>query len=133
MKYYVASGITNTERVNIVADALNHRGHTRTYDWTTHGDVSAADDEKKKLVAGTEAQAVKDAELVILLLPGRFFTHADLFISISSAENKRIVLWSENDAPFHADGPFCVFYFHPSVERLVCSFDDLIGYINSNF
>lgn len=128
MKYYVASGIPNAKRVNLVAEALNARGHERTYDWTTHGDVSKTDCGRKRAVAETEARAVADAELVVLLLPGRFGTHAELGVAIASSANKRILLWSETEAPFSGEDGFCVFYHHPAVTRLVCPFEGLLEY-----
>ena len=131
MKYYVASGIPNAERVNLVADALNARGHERTYDWTTHGDVSKTDYGRKRAVAETEARAVADAELVVLLLPGRFGTHAELGVAIASSANKRILLWSESSAPFDGTEGFCVFYHHPAVERFVGPFDEFLHYLSA--
>lgn len=131
MKYYVASGVPNAERVNIVAGALNSLGHTRTYDWTKHGSVADAPADQKRAVAATEADAVSEAELVVLLLPGRFGTHAELGIAIATCKNKRILLWSETDAPFDGEDGFCVFYHHPHVERLVCSFDDLLSLLKT--
>ena len=131
MKYYVASGVPNAQRVNIVADTLNRRGHTRTYDWTTHGSVADAPADVKREVAATEAVAVASAELVVLLLPGRFGTHAELGVAIATCHNKRILLWSETETPFSGDSGFCVFYHHPNVERLVCSFDDLLSLIKT--
>ncbi len=127
MKYYVASGVPNAARVNIVADELNRLGHTRTYDWTKHGSVAEAPADVKRTVALTEAAAVTEAELVVLLLPGRFGTHAELGVAIATCANKRILLWSETEAPFSGDNGFCVFYHHPSVERLVCTFDELLS------
>lgn len=132
MKYYVASGVPNAERVNIVADALNQLGHTRTYDWTTHGSVANAPADKKRAVAATEAAAVAEAELVVLLLPGRFGTHAELGVAIATCDNKRILLWSETEAPFSGDAGFCVFYHHPSVERIVCPFEELLAYLQQS-
>ena len=126
MKYYVASGVSNAERVNVIADALNRKGHVRTYDWTRHGSVADAPAEQKRTVAETEAKAVQEAELFVLLLPGRFGTHAELGLAIASCSNKRILLWSETDAPFTGESGFCVFYHHPAVERIVCPFDALI-------
>ena len=121
----------NAERVNIVAEALNRRGHTRTYDWTKHGSVADAPADIKRSVAATEAASVAEAELVVLLLPGRFGTHAELGIAIATGANKRILLWSETDTPFSGDTGFCVFYHHPKVERLVCSFDDLLSLLKT--
>jgi len=129
MRFYVGSSVFNAERVNRAARALEASGHTRTYDWTTHGDVSAAPDERKRVVAATEAQAVLDAELVVLLLPGRFGTHAELGAAIGARDGKRILLWSETDAPFSGADGFCVFYHHPSVERFVCPFDAFLSYL----
>ena len=126
MKFYVASGVSNAEKVNQAAAALTAAGHQRTYDWTTHGDVSKADPAFKRHVASSESHGVLDAELVVLLLPGRFGTHAELGMALASAENKRILLWSESPAPFDGTEGFCVFYHHPAVERVVCHFEELL-------
>ena len=126
MKYYVASGVSNAEKVNQAAAALNAAGHQRTYDWTGHGDVSKADPEFKRHVAASESMGVLEAELVVLLLPGRFGTHAELGMALATADNKRILLWSETPAPFDGTEGFCVFYHHPAVERVVCPFEELL-------
>ena len=131
MKFYVASGVPNAARVNQAAQVLAARGHERTYDWTKHGDVSAESPERKREVAKTEAQAVLEAELVVLLLPGRFGTHAELGIAIASSANKRILLWSESSAPFDGEQGFCVFYHHPAVERFSGPFDEFLGYLST--
>ena len=133
MKFYVASGVENAERVNAAAAVLAARGHTRTYDWTTHGSVSAAPQEKQRLVAEAEARAVQEAELVVLLLPGGRGTHAELGLSIASAGNKRILVFSESEAPFSGADGFCVFYHHPAVERIVCPFDALLERLKQEF
>lgn len=133
MRYYVASAVSNAARVNEVAAILNAAGHTRTYDWTSHGDVSAMDGDFQRSVAAREAQAVLDAELVVLLLPGRFGTHAELGLSIASYQNKRILLWSETPAPFSAEGPFCVFYHHPAVERHTGGFENFKSFLRDMF
>lgn len=126
MKFYVASGVSNAEKVNLAAAALKESGHERTYDWTTHGDVSKTPDERKREVAANESRGVAEAELVVLLLPGRFGTHAELGIALATAEHKRILLWSETSAPFDGSEGFCVFYHHPAVERIVCPFEELL-------
>lgn len=131
MKFYVASGVPNAARVNEAAAVLAARGHDRTYDWTRHGDVSAESPERKCEVAKTEAQAVLDAELAVFLLPGRFGMHAELGVALSSAANKRILLWSESTAPFDGEQGFCVFYHHPAVERFSGSFDAFLQYLSA--
>jgi hypothetical protein len=126
MNYYVASGVSNAEKVNLAAAALTAAGHTRTYDWTTHGDVSKETSNRKREIAALESRGVTEAELVVLLLPGRFGTHAELGIALATSENKRILLWSESSAPFDGAEGFCVFYHHPAVERVVCPFEELL-------
>ena len=127
MTFYVASGVKNAARVNQAAAVLSGNGHQRTYDWTKHGDVSAEPYARKQEVAALEAQAVLDAELVVLLLPGGFGTHAELGLSIASSAHKRVLLWSETSAPFDGAEGFCVFYHHPAVQRIVCPFEELLA------
>lgn len=129
MKFYVASGVGNAEKVNQAAAVLEAGGHVRTYNWTTHGDVSQTPDERKREVASNESRGVAEAELVVLLLPGRFGTHAELGIALATAANKRILLWSQTSAPFDGAEGFCVFYHHPAVERVVCSFEELLDHL----
>ncbi len=126
MKFYVASGVPNAEKVQRAAAVLTAAGHERTYDWTRHGDVSKTPPERKREVAGLEARGVAEAQLVVLLLPGRFGTHAELGVALATSANKRILLWSESSAPFDGAEGFCVFYHHPAVERIVCPFDELL-------
>lgn len=126
MKFYVASGVSNAEKVNQAAAALTAAGHERTYDWTTHGDVSKADQSFKQHVAASESRGVLDADLVVLLLPGRFGTHTELGMALATSDHKRILLWSETPAPFDGTEGFCVFYHHPAVERVACPFEELL-------
>ncbi len=131
MKFYVASGVQNAEKVNRAAGALESNGHVRTYDWTKHGDVSRESPERKRAVAAAETQAVADADLVVLLLPGRFGTHAELGVAVATRAGKRILLWSETDAPFQGSQGFCVFYHHPAVERFCCPFEEFLTYLGT--
>ncbi len=131
MKFYVASGVTNAEKVNRAAGVLTASGHTRTYDWTKHGDVSKTPPERKREVAALESRGVAEAELVVLLLPGRFGTHAELGIALATGGNKRILLWSETSAPFDGTEGFCVFYHHPAVERFVCPFETFLDLLKT--
>lgn len=125
MKYYLASGVENANRVNEAAAVLNANGHERTYDWTTHGSVAHAEEIFKTHVAATEAQAVADAELVAVLLPGAKGTHAELGMALAG-NAKRVLIWSESAAPFDGTEGYCVFYHHPKAERFTGPFDDFL-------
>ncbi len=133
MQYYVASAITNASRVNEVADLFNAKGYRRTYDWTKHGSVAGAASEMQGSVALQELHGVMSAELVVLLLPGRFGTHAELGAALASSQNKRILLWSEDASVFDGGDRFCVFYHHPAVERHSGAFPDFLQYLRTAF
>lgn len=131
MTFYVASGIANFARVNEVAALLSANRHTRTYDWTTHGSVKDAPDDRKRTVASAEAQGVAGADLVVLLLPGAKGTHAELGLAIAHDRVKRIIVWSESPEPFDGSDGFCVFYHHPKVERVSGSFAELSALVSA--
>ncbi len=138
MRFYIASGIKNGERVSQLSRVLKGRGHELTYDWTERGDIRSEGESIMSEVAFNELRAVRDAELVIVLLPGGAGTHTELVVAIATRSNKRILIWSEEGAEFCGDERTCTFYFHSSVERIVCPFEELIQrldseYIDSNF
>ena len=67
----------------------------------------------------------------MLLLPGGKGTHTELGLAIASAGRRRIIVWSEDPAPFDGSGEFCVFYHHPRVERVVCPFQELLSLLSA--
>ena len=125
MRFYISSGIDNHARVSELASVLTGRGHEQTYDWTEHGDIRREGERVMSEVAFNELRAVRDAELLLVLLPGGKGTHTELGLAIATRSNKRIIIWSETGDEFIADERTCMFYFHPSVERLVCPFEEL--------
>lgn len=132
MRFYIATGLKNAAKAKQAVDVLRRNGHELTYDWTEHGDVRSLGAEKMEEVAFNEVRAVRDAELFVALLPGGFGTHTELGVAIASRSNKRVILWSETGGEFNSPSETCAFYFHPAVERLVCSFDELIEILNND-
>lgn len=130
MNYYIASGLENAQRVRFAAEALC--AHTRTYDWTTHGDIRTHGPERMRTVAGSELAAVLDADLVLVLLPGGKGTHTELGAALASYRpSRRLIVWSETGVEFDAGcgsthPSVCAFYFHPQVERWSCPFETLL-------
>ena len=125
MRFYISSGMENRERVAELAAVLKGRGHELTYDWTEHGDVRREGETVMSEVAFNELRAVRDAELLLVLLPGGKGTHTELGLAIATRSNKRIIIWSATGEEFICDERTCAFYFHPCVERLVCPFEEL--------
>lgn len=132
MRFYIATNISNAAGASKLAEVLSRNGHERTYDWTTHGDVRHEGNGRMGEVAFNEIRAVRDAEFVVVLLPGDDGTHTELGVAIASRSNKRILVWSETDEAFNDAGKTCRFYFHPAVERLCCPFDDLISLLDTD-
>lgn len=126
MRFYIASGLENIHRVQLVGEKLRSLDHEISYDWTQHGDVRDKGVEMLNTVAGNETFAVIDSGCVLILLPGGRGTHTELGIALASRSNKRIILWSETGREFNSDEYTCAFYHHSAVKRLVCSFEELL-------
>ena len=126
MRFYIASSTKNLEMAAALAGVLRSRGHEQTYDWTQHGDIREEGELMMSEVAFNELRAVRDAEMLIVLLPGGGGTHTELGVGIATRNNKRIVIWSESGDEFSDPDKTCAFYFHPSVERIVCPFGELL-------
>lgn len=125
MKIYVASGLENRARAAALIRHIKACGHFVTYDWTQYGDVRGNGETAMRATACSEVEGVSSAELLIVLLPGGKGTHTELGIALATRANKRIWLWSENAAVFGGGDATCVFYHHPSIEHLSCSFASL--------
>lgn len=132
MRFYIATALKNAERVKRVAETMIRNGHEQVYDWTEHGDIRHEGKERMCEVAFNEIRAVRDAELVLVLLPGGFGTHTELGAAIASRSNKRIILWSETGDEFNSDGNTVGFYFHSAIERVVCEFDKLLEILDAD-
>lgn len=140
MKYYIASGFTNIEPVRALKKRLDEIGWEHTYDWTVEQGTTFEE------TAQLEINAVSEADVVIVLLPGGRGTHAELGCAIgqtllgkalveegiAESAERRIVLYSATpDQDFGTQYPgCCIFYHHPLVERftdLDVMFGSLIG------
>lgn len=132
MRFYIATGLVNAEHARKAAEVLRRNGHEQTYDWTTHGDIRHEGAERMSEVAFNELRAVRDAELVVALLPGGQGTHTELGVALATRSNKRIILWSETGDEFAFDNRTCTFYFHPAAERVVCPFEELLEILNTD-
>lgn len=126
MRFYISTGIVHLERAAELAAVLEKRGHELTYDWMASGDIRREGGVRMSEVAFNELRAVRDAELVVVLLPGGKGTHVELGQAIATRGNKRIIVWSEHGDEFSFDERTCVFYFHSCIERVTCPFEELI-------
>ena len=132
MRFYIATGLGNAPLAIRLANVLISHGHELTYDWTAHGDVRFLGSQRMSEVAFNEFRAVRDAELVVVLLPGGSGTHTELGAAIATRSNKRVILWSATGDEFRYDSRTCVFYYHPAAERIVCPLEVLLELFDSD-
>jgi len=124
MKYYIATGLERAKAHNIVRDALNDLGHEITYDWTVHGSVQKTSLSRLKEVGHLELQAVKDADFVVVLLPGGNGTHTEFGLTI--AYNKPVFLHASDSKFLELGDETCAFYHLNHVTQMKGSVEDMV-------
>lgn len=121
MRFYIAGGTNNAQRIQEINEALSRNGHI-----ITSPDAAGTDYDALFESAYKKVFSVTDADFVLLLLPGSFETHVQLGLSLASRNNKRIVLWSETGEEYAEGENACAFYHHTAVERRSGSFEELL-------
>lgn len=117
MKFYIASKLENAENVIRIANVLKARGWIHTYDWTKHGSVQKEGEQRIKEVAQNEIRGVKNADIVIVLLPGGRGTHAEL--GAANVLDIPVFIHASDDSLFLQDGNTCAFYWNSNVTRVI--------------
>lgn len=121
MKYYIATRLERHAEHNKLRNRMFEAAHELTYDWTHHGPVFRDGLARIREVAELELKGVKEAHLVIVLLPGGRGTHAELGMALSAGIP--VLLHSEDAAFFRASPETCAFYHHPLCHGLHSAFD----------
>src|SRR5262249_46847856 len=85
----------------------------RTFAWTAE---AAFDRAHYSETAVAELAGVKDADVLIVLLPGGYGTHVE--IGAALALEKRVVMHAPDKVTLDTPYP-CVFHYHPNVTRLI--------------
>ncbi len=110
MKLYVATGFERADKASEVMEALRSLGHTITFDWTVYRpmvlDGWKPDPEQLEGIASEEVEAVKDADALIVLLPGGKGTHVELGVAL--AMRKPVCIFGD-------EARSVPFYLHSSV------------------
>ncbi|WP_440602580.1 nucleoside 2-deoxyribosyltransferase [Bacillus sp. GB_SG_008] len=92
MKFYIASTFTNKPLVHFVADKLKQAGWIHTYDWTKN--EKATNKLELERIGQAEKQAVREADVFLLLLDGGKGSHTEFGMAL--AWDKKVYLYSEN-------------------------------------
>jgi len=106
MRFYIATGFARQKEHNQIRDALIAQGHHVTYDWTMA--VNQQPGQEPEIAEG-EIWGVTSSDFVVVLLPGKFGTHAELGAALAS--NIKVFLSGPKDAA-------CIFYHHPLVSYI---------------
>lgn len=126
MRFFIASNTANKGRVIMIAKIMEKFGHVNA---ATEFDEDYRDsDGALSQNSYSAVQAIRDAEFFMLMLPGSRDAQTELGIALSSRYGKRIMIWSESESDFERDTA-SIYYYHPSVSRMVCSFPELIQFI----
>lgn len=98
---YIASTLTNADRVRKVRDRLAAHGIGLTYDWTAHQDgIPYIPDEKledKRRAAINEYDAVCRAKVVLVIQPGGRGTYFEYGVARA---NKKPIVWLDDREAF---------------------------------
>lgn len=124
MKFYIASSFKNIEQVRSLASQLKLNGWTHTYDWTQHGRANSL--EKLADIGSKEISAVKDADMLVVLLPAGKGSHIELGIALGLG--KRIYLYSPNDDIYDYDLT-STFYHVKDVCKFVGEFEMFLTHL----
>lgn len=112
-RFYVSSRKDRSKQADALADALIAQGWKRTFEWTDLGNASP---ESHAATAEAELQGVREADVLIVLLPGGFGTHVE--IGAALALGKPVILHAPDQKTLETPYP-CVFHYHQSVKLLV--------------
>ena len=121
-KMYIATGLPRLAEQQALAAALAVDGVELTFDWTRHGTLSGRPRDE---VAVDEIKGIKDADLLIVLLPGGRGTHAELGAALMNGTTVFIHA-ADPSVLLGTDGYTCVFYDHPLAYTVFGTMDDLL-------
>lgn len=124
MKFYIASGFINKEKVQYVGQRLIEQGYQLTYDWTVNERASTI--EELQSIGQKEKDAVIDADFLIVLLPGGKGTHIEMGIALGYG--KQVFLYSPDEAVNNPETT-STFYHLPEVRKCSGTLDDLVRMI----
>jgi nucleoside 2-deoxyribosyltransferase len=111
--FYLATRKDRSDEANALSAALAVHGWERTYTWTA---LDPAKTEDFAEVALREIAGVRDADVLIVLLPGGFGTHVE--IGAALALGKPVILHAPDQKTLET--PYvCIFHYHPKVRILI--------------
>ncbi len=127
-KAYIATRLENHVKHNEVRDALLRCGVELTYDWSILGPVWREGLHRIREVAELETNGVKEADFVVVILPGGRGTHAELGMALALEKQVYILAEGAECYLLRAVSETCAFYHHRKCIP-VYSLDHLLNYV----
>ncbi|MCQ6564302.1 nucleoside 2-deoxyribosyltransferase [Bacillus mycoides] len=93
MKFYIASGFQNKHLVRFVSSQLKEVGWQHTYDWTKN--ERATNREQLQKIGEEEQEAIREADIFLLILEGGNGSHTELGMAI--ALEKKIYIYHKGN------------------------------------
>jgi nucleoside 2-deoxyribosyltransferase len=118
-RFYLATRIDRVAQAEAVVEALKAHGWERTFAWTGQDDAGP---EGYADTALAELAGVREADVLIVLLPGGYGTHVE--IGTALALGKPVILHASDRKTLETPYP-CVFHYHPGVKLLVSEILDV--------
>ncbi|MEV5108240.1 nucleoside 2-deoxyribosyltransferase [Bacillus nitratireducens] len=119
MKFYIASGFQNKHIVRFVSSQLKEAGWYHTYDWTQN--ERAVNQEQLRGIGQAEKNAIKEADVFLLILDGGNGSHTELGMAI--ALEKKVYM-------YHEGNPLQTTFYHlPEVNIFEGDADEFASYV----
>jgi nucleoside 2-deoxyribosyltransferase len=112
-RFYLATRKDRATQAAVLMEALQAEGWERTFDWSgrTDGGVEGYPE-----IATAELAGVREADVLIVLLPGGYGTHVE--IGAALALGKPVILHAPDRKTLETPYP-CAFHYHPGVKLLI--------------
>ena len=117
-RFYFSTRLDRSSEATPLLEALKGQGWERTYVWS---DQTLSPD-KSSDIATAELEGIRLANVVVVLLPGGYGTHAE--IGAALALGKPVILHSPDHNTLNTPYP-CVFHYHPLIHLIVSEVVDV--------
>ena len=118
-RFYLSTRKDRSAQAAVLLDALKAQGWERTLDWSGKDSVGP-DGYADTAVA--EIAAVREADILVVLLPGGYGTHVE--IGAALALGKPVILHAPDRKTLDTPYP-CIFHYHPGVTLLISELLDV--------
>ena len=111
-RFYLSTQKDRSPEAFPLLEALKTKGWERTFDWANR---EASNEPEYADLAVAEITGIRDADVVIVILPGGRGTHVE--IGAALAMGKPVIIHAPNRKILETPYP-CAFHYHPTVKLL---------------